>query len=173
MQRAIVFIILVIFIMQSCRSPKPEDIYSSYKLKETRQLNALLAILSFPNDSTISAEKLNLISILQNYKDNLFESAVSLGQTFYKDIPRNDTADLFYALALMELNKFEETTPILINLCENSQFKFQAEACWYYSLILLRDKTKWDECKALLKKVALLDQREYESKVNALLAVLR
>ncbi len=163
----------LIILLLSCQFPQPEKIFISYKELETRRLNEILSSSTLGQDSILPYYELSLHSILENYQDQNFESSVSLAEIHYSTFGPNDTVDLYHALSLIELSKYDEAQTLLEKLCANSQFKFQAEACWYSALLLLRDKSKWQEALARLEKTELLDKKWYQPKVKNIKALIK
>jgi hypothetical protein len=135
----------------------PELFFDKYYSKEAKYLPNLIGRIQKKIDADTSTskniEKQNL-AFLQYYKDSLYEKLGNADLSVTDASKYNDVARFYQALSFIELKEYVKAENILARYCATQFFELNAEACWYYGLVLMQDHKKWSGAVLVFRRLS-------------------
>ncbi len=153
----------------------PSTLFDRYYSKERAYIGKLLARMDsqLTNGGVFNdAEGARYHKCLTYYRDSMFaaladERIEHCGGSRYCELVK-----FYRALALIELQRHAEAEPDLARFCATPFFELNAEACWYYGLVLLKDPKKWDGAALVFSRLSQSQVSSHVADAKKILEIL-
>jgi len=131
------------------KNKKSEESRSAKKVNQSAEKDAKAeapkdmekADIAYFETAIVADEEVSIDNSIQlaitNAKNNEFQKALPVFETYATEVDKNETALFYKALSYYKLNKADKAHPIFVKLEKNKQSLLYNDVQWYYALTLI------------------------------------